>query len=180
MVSKATVINIEGITDFISSVAFLDHTQIPELVLSIIPVYKQFFENNTDQAINLVNFDFMCNICGMDLFNGKKSKIDSTNNTVKKFVGIIPDKKLASVISTSNVHEWHAIKYIMYLIYCFDKRKYTVIIESIDQDQLSDKVTNSWDQSHEISLIFRFLATANTSIAKDFLSINKDKVVVCE
>ena len=174
--SKASVNNIEGITGFISSVAFLDHTQIPAIISSIIPVYKQFFENNTERAIHLVNFDFMFEICDMDPFNGKKSKIERMNDTAKQFVDIMPDKKLASVISNSNGQEWLAIRDILYFIYWFDKEKYMDIAKGINLEQLSDKVKYSWDQSYEISLIFEFLVISDISIAKHFLAMNEERV----
>lgn len=176
ILSEATVLNIEGITYFISLVSFLDYRQIPSILSRIIPVYKQFFENNTEQAIHLVNFDFMCYICGMDLFEGKKSKIDSVNNAVKLFVDIIPDNKLADVISNSNVHEWLAIRDIMFFIYSFDKEKYIGIVKQINLKQLSDKFKNTWDKRYEISLIFEILASGNSSIAKEFLAMNEDRV----
>ena len=178
VVSKATVDNIEGITSFFCSVSFLCHLHLHTLLPAIMPVYKQFFENNTEQAIHLVEFDFMCNICGMDLFDNKKSTLEQDNNTAKMFVGIIPAKKLADVISNSSVHEWLAIRDILYFIFCFDVEKYNSVVEQIDLERLSEMVKSSWEQSYEISLIFEFLATANTSIAKDFLEMNEDKVVV--
>ena len=117
LIPKATVFNIEGITAFLSSVSFLNHLQIHTLFPALIPVYKQFFENNTEQAIHLVNWDFMWNICGMDLFEDKKSRIESANVTAKEFVDVIPEKKLADVISNSSVHEWLAIRDILYFIF---------------------------------------------------------------
>ncbi len=178
VISKATVFNIEGITNFLSSVSFLNPLQLHTMFPSLIPVYKQFFENNTEQAIYLVNWDFMLHICGMDLFENKKSRIESADNTAKMFVNVIPEKKLADVISNSSVHEWLAIRDILYFIYSFDKEKYTNIVKQINLPQLSDKVKNSWDQSYEMSLIFEFLATANTSVAKAFLAMNEDRVTI--
>ena len=178
LIPKATVFNIEGITAFLSSVSFLNHLQIHTLFPALIPVYKQFFENNTEQAIHLVNWDFMWNICGMDLFEGKKSRIESANVTAKEFVDVIPEKKLADVISNSSVHEWLAIRDILYFIFSFDKKKYNNTVKQIDLNRLSDKVKNSWDQSHEISLILEFLTTADSSIAKAFLAMNEGRVTV--
>lgn len=178
LVPKATVFNIEGITAFISSVSFLNYIHIPAIITALTPVYKQLFENNTEQAIYLVDFDFMCNIFGMDLFEGKKSKIEGLNEAAKLFIDIIPEKKVARVISNSSVHEWLAIREFLYFIYCFDKEKYTKLVKQIDLKQLSVTTKSSWDQNYEISLIFESLAAADTSIAKNFLTINEDKITI--
>ena len=53
---------------------------------------------------------------------------------------------------------------------------YVRIITQIDLEQLSEMVRSRWSHSHEISLIIDCLASADNSVAKDFIMMNEDRI----
>ena len=173
LISKTTVYNIEEITWFLCSVSFLNYVRMHALIADIIPIYEQFFSINTERAIYLINFDFMTYICGMDLWENRKPLIQQ-----EKTANIIPSSKLAVVISNSCAYDWIAIRDILYFISYFDSKKFISIIKQINLYQLSEMAKYSWNRIYEISLIFDCLAFADTSVAKNFLAMNKDRITV--
>ena len=173
LISKTTVYNIEEITWFLCSVSFLNYVRMHALIADIIPIYEQFFSINTERAIYLINFDFMTYICGMDLWENRKPLIQQ-----EKTANIIPSSKLAVVISNSCAYDWIAIRDILYFISYFDSKKFISIIKQINLYQLSEMAKYSWNRIYEISLIFDCLAFADTSVAKNFLAMNKDRITL--
>ena len=177
VISKATVYNIEEITLFLCSVSFLIYVRMDILISEIIPVYERFFDSNTERAIYLINFDFMTYICGMNLFDNRKPLVQ-LEKSAKMIANIIPSTKLAVVISNSCVHDWIAVRDTLCFISYFDSEKFIRVIKQIDLNQLSEMAKNSWNRSYEISLIFDCLAFADTSVAKEFLTLNEDRITV--
>ena len=161
LISKTTVYNIEEITWFLCSVSFLNYVRMHALIADIIPIYEQFFSINTERAIYLINFDFMTYICGMDLWENRKP--------------LIQQEKTANIIT--NI-DWIAIRDILYFISYFDSKKFISIIKQINLYQLSEMAKYSWNRIYEISLIFDCLAFADTSVAKNFLAMNKDRITL--
>ena len=177
LVSRATVINIESITSFICSVSFLIPNQLNELMMRLMPVYKQLFMRNTDRVLHIIDFDFMCRICGVDLWGNRK--VPEQQRTIAiEFINTISAKALANVISDSSLHEWLSIRNVLYFIYCFDVETYNAVIKNIDLEKLSEAVKDSWNKSYEISLIIEYLATADIVIAKEFMLMNSDQITV--
>ena len=176
-ISRATVTNIEDITSFICSVSFLIPNQMNEMMMRLMPVYKQLFMRNTDRVLRIIDFDFMLYICGMDLWSNRKVS-EQQRNIAIEFIKTFSAKALANVISDSSMHEWLSIRDVLYFIQCFDFEVYHEVIKNIDLKKLSETVKNSWSQSYEVSLIIDCLATADISIAKKFMSMNSDQITV--
>ena len=119
----------------------------------------------------------MTYICGMDLWENRKPLIQQ-EKTAKMIANIIPSSKLAVVISNSCAYDWIAIRDILYFISYFDSKKFISIIKQINLYQLSEMAKYSWNRIYEISLIFDCLAFADTSVAKNFLAMNKDRITL--
>lgn len=176
VLSKAQVNNIEKITYFLCQVSFLNPVRIHSLIPSVIPIYEQFLNSDLRRAIYLFDYDFMLYICGIGILE-KRKPMEQQKKTAKLFVDIIPEGKMADTISNSSIHEWLAIRDIMYFIYCFDIKKYKYIVKQINLEQLSEMSEDSWGHSYETSMIVSILATADKSIAKEYLKKNKDRIV---
>lgn len=169
--ADASINNIEAITSFLCSVYFLNPSYIHLFMPSILSAYKDLFTKRTDRIISLIDFDFLTYLCGID-FWGERKPSEEQKKTAKMIIDEIPLTEFSTIISKSTIQEWDSIRFVLYLLYVFDKEKLDIVINHIDLDQLSEKTKNIWDHGEEVTLIMSWLLESDINIAKEFLKIN--------
>lgn len=174
-VSNVNMHNVEQITSFICSVAFMNTERVHDLIPSLLPVYRQYFETDMKNAMHLFDFDFLAYICGIGFFR-KNNPTPRQLDTANLIIQAIPTDKLAAVISESNMSEWFAIRDTLWMILTYNPSKFKDIMGKVDLVKLSDKTNNSWEHSHEICMVIDFLYEAGNSLAKRFIKINTNRI----
>lgn len=170
-VSNVNLGNVEQITSFICSVAFMNTERIHDLIPSLLPVYRCYFSKNLKNAIHLFDFDFLLYFCGIG-FWGKSNPTPRQLNTANSIIEAIPADKMAQVISESEMQNWFFIRDTLGLVSTYDPEKFKVIISKVDLEKLSQKTSNIWEHSHEICLVIGVLHEADNSMAKSFIEMN--------
>lgn len=175
LVKKSNTDNIEKTTSFFCDVIFLNYERTHELMPLLMPIYKKYFEDHMEKAIHLFDFDFNGYICGISLWEKRKPS-NGQSNTAKMLINVIPNDKLAEVISIGSMQEWYSIRDILTFIFEYDKDKYVEIIRMVNLESLSMCTKESWSHSHEIGMIIDILYEAGADIAQKFIRMNISNV----
>lgn len=175
LISNATMHNVVEITSFLCSISFLIPVRLHKLIKKLVSLYEQCFSANIEGIKDILSYDFISIICGVDFWDNRKP-LPEQENTAKAIINVIPDVKLANYISNSNMQEWISIRYILYFLYYFDFKKYSIVIKQLELSQLSNMTRYSWDRCYEVSMIIETLATADVSIAKDYIVMNTERI----
>ncbi len=174
---RANYNNILEITEFFKKTFFINPTIVFEVMTKLLSIYEGFFKKHTKEVWELVDFEFVGYFCGISYWDNKKPTYEQ-EVFAKQFVRIIPNMKIAEMLSESNVREWASFDYLINLISKYDFEKYKDIIQAMDLVKLSKNISMSWDQSHEIAIILESIYLADRNMAKKLLEINIDKIPV--
>ena len=175
VISKATVSNIEQITSFICSVAFLGDERIHDFIKPLSSTYKDYFETNMEKGIYIFDYDFLAILCGIGILRST-TPTDGQKQTANMVIHAIPINKLAEVVSKCNLQDWFNIRNILDLILTYDDRLYVSVIHKIDLQELSDRTNYSWNDYYEICLILDCLYQGDKTVAKQFIEMNRSKI----
>ena len=133
------------------------------------------FSRDTKQVFNVLNYDFLTDLCGMNYLD---KPIPSNYQIAysKKILSILPLSDISVYISKSYPGEWHFLKYFLGFVEYYDKTVFKTIGRLLDLDSLSDKASNCWDNIYEINDLLDILSAFSLKTAKSFLNINADNI----
>lgn len=177
IVSTVTVKNIAAFSNFLSSVAHLLSTSVYEIVQQLLPIYKAYFKENFTEAIQIFDFDFFLNICGLSLL-GRYHASKEQKATASAIIEILPDAEFAAAISDSAPRDWQRIHEVMYLIWKYDRAKARNIVTLVNLTNLSENAKNSWNNKSDIEHICMGLYIGSKKVSRQFISVNQEKIQI--
>ena len=172
--STITTSNILEFSEFLCQTKHLNPCA-HKIVLQLIPIYEKLFFENMSKGLDLFNFWFMRCFCGRD-FLGRQKVSSETKVTASAIVGVIPEKELATYISSSYPREWMRIYEIMCLISKYNKAKVKRIVQRIDISKLAAWGSELWNTSQEVIYICCALALGNQRNAQRYIESCKDYI----
>lgn len=118
----------------------------------LLPIYGNYFKTNLIEAIQIFDFEFFLNICGLSLL-GQYHASKEQKATASAIVETIPDTEFAEVISNSTPRDWQRIHEIIYLIWKYNKAKARKIVTLVNLSKLSENAKSAWNDKSDIEHI---------------------------
>ena len=165
--------NLDSMSSFLSSTAFLIPHRIPVVVERILPLYEQYFKSDISNAIYIFDFEFLLYVCGISLLGGHRAT-DEEKKTSRMLVSVIPDKEFGQMISNSEPRRWHQIYDMMILVGKYDKKKAKQIIDGVNLTSLSEIASDYWNtRDSDIIRLCIGLHIGNRKKAEQFVMANQ-------
>lgn len=177
IISTVTVKNIAAFSDFLSSTAHLLSTSTYEIVQQLLPIYGNYFKTNLIEAIQIFDFEFFLNICGLSLL-GQYHASKEQKATASAIVETIPDTEFAEVISNSTPRDWQRIHEIIYLIWKYNKAKARKIVTLVNLSKLSENAKSAWNDKSDIEHICIGLYIGSKKVSRQFISDNQERIQI--
>lgn len=172
---RATVYNIGEMTHFLNRIIYLNSDFIYKIFARLEPIYAKYFRLDMSKALELFDFNFLRNFCGLCLL-GNHEVSENEKKLAKIIVEIIPEKEFTETIINVVPREWRNIHPIMATIYEYNPQKANNIVKNIDLEELSDRVKNCWDYCDEIIELCIILFIGDAEVAEEFIRLNLDKI----
>ena len=177
LLTTVTSRNIDEMSSFLASVAYLIPHLIPEIIKTLLPRYKERFIEDASNILYIFDFNFLLYVCGLSLLGGHRATEDE-KETSRMLISSIPEKELGKLIANCEPRLWDQFYDVMILVSAYSQDKARKIVENIDLELLSNRATDYWNREHsDVFPLCLSLHLGSRKIAKLFISMNANRIL---